>query len=169
MGKSATALTVGLLSVGVIGFSDVRPAAEAKAQTATSAEQLPVQAQPNTYRLAEIAGRTLPTIIEEEDGCREELVSATLTLAGRNWTLVTAEREVCGELVETEEERETGSYSVADQTIRFREGDDDDDDDEDLDDADELEVDELDLGTVSNDGSLVVQLRDGETILVFRR
>ena len=169
MRESVKVMALGVLTVGVIGLIDVGPPAEAGAQSAESTVPSTPQAQPDSYRLIQIAGRALPTIVEEEDGCREELVGATLTLANPSWTLLTSEREVCGEVVETEEEHETGSYTLSAQTIQFRDDDDDNDDDAGEDDEDELDVDELHLGTVSTDGSLTVQLRDGQTLLVFRR
>src|SRR5687768_17477442 len=93
--------------------------------------------QAGSYRLATFAGRALPTLIEEEDGCREEVLSATLTLeAGGRWVLVSRERETCGTAVEEDEDSETGSYSVTGGTLRFNEVDgdgDDGDDDVDLD------------------------------------
>lgn len=127
---------------------------------------------PETFRLTEVAGAALPTMIEEEDGCREEVLSGSLTLnADGSWTLITREREVCGDSVEEEDEQENGRYLVEGDTIRFHDDaeDEDDADDDDADDDDEdLDLDDLTVGTRSAD-TLTVRLDDGRTVLVFRR
>ena len=122
------------------------------------------EAQSGAYRLVTFAGRELPTVVEEEDGCREELLSATLTLeAGGRWVLASRERETCGAEVEEDEDGESGTYSANGTALRFTEADDDDDDtDEDVD------LDELGSGTLAGD-ELTVRLTDDRTVLLFRR
>lgn len=120
-----------------------------------------------TYQLAQVAGQALPVVTEENDECRDELAAATLTLAtDGTWTLVTTEREVCGQESDEDEDQEDGRYTVAGQTIHFT----DDDGDTPTADGDdsELEVDDLVEGTRTADG-LTVRVADGNTQLQFRR
>lgn len=144
------------------GVALVAGGASAAAQEAPS---------PATYRLVEVAGGALPAVLEEADACREEVLGGTLTLeADGRWTLVTTEREVCGDAVEEEEEREDGTYEVDGDAIRFLDDDvDESDDPEDgADDAGEIELEDLSSGT-RTDAGLTIRLEDGETVLVFRR
>lgn len=131
-------------------------------------------AQDRTYRLAEVDGRPLPVTVEEEDGCREEVAAAALTLrADGEWLLEVDERETCGDAVEEETEEESGTYTTEGDTVRFLDDDADEDDDEedeaegDEDDEDELDLDDLDVGTIGGDG-LTVRLEDDRATLVFR-
>jgi len=123
-----------------------------------------------SYQLVQVAGNALPTQIEQEGDCREEVLSGTLTLdTDGGWELVTRERETCGDQVEEEEESETGAYRAEGDVIRFMDDDEDDDRNEAADDDDgELDLDDLATGTRSGDG-LTVTLEDGQTVLVFRR
>ena len=116
------------------------------------------------WRLVEVAGAALPFVSEDSDGCREEVSAATLTLeADGDYVLETIEREICGDVVEQDDDREEGEYRIEGTAVRFDEEDDDDDaNDEDVD------IDDLVVGTVSADG-LTVRLDDGRTVLVFRR
>ena len=121
------------------------------------------RAQAGAYRLVSFAGRALPTVVEEEDGCREEVLSATLTLeAGGRWVLASRERETCGTVVEEEDDSESGTYSANGTALRFTEADDDDTPDDDVD------LDELGSGTLAG-GELTVRLTDERTVLVFRQ
>lgn len=124
-------------------------------------------ASQETYQLAQVAGQALPVVTEENGDCRDELSAATLTLdTDGTWTLVTTEREVCGQDVDEDEDREDGRYTVDGQTIHFT------DDDGNVATADgddsELEVDDLVHATRTADG-LTVQVADGDTQLQFRR
>lgn len=124
--------------------------------------------QDETFRLIEVAGKALPAVIEEEDSCREEVVSGTLTLkADGMWILVTQEREVCGDRVEEEEEREEGKYSIEGSSIQFVDDDDDGDAEED-DTDDDLDLDDMTTGTRTAEG-LTVRLKGSDAVLVFRR
>lgn len=151
--RTATLILAGL-AYGVLGT-----AAPAAAQAAS---------QDETFRLIQVAGKALPAVIEEEDGCREEVVSGTLTLkADGIWILVTQEREVCGDRVEEEDEREEGKYSIEGSLIRFVDDDCDGDADED-DTDDDLDLDDMTTGTRTAEG-LTVRLKGSDAVLVFRR
>ena len=149
-------LALAAVAAGAFAFD----AAPASAQ-AVSAEE--------TYRLVQVAGTALPTVVEEDDdGCREEVLAGTLTLeTDGDWKLVTRERETCGNDVEEEEDTEEGEYRIEGSAIRFVEEDDDDDDD-DADETEDVDLDDLATGTRTSDG-LTITLEDGETTLVFRR
>jgi hypothetical protein len=119
------------------------------------------------YRLVEVAGSALPVEVEKEWSCRESVTRGTLTLGADSlWTLRYTKREVCGDRAEVENEDESGYYTMEGGTIRFR---DDDDDDRDWELRRDVDLDDLESGTVAADGSLTVQLRDGKTTLLFRR
>lgn len=124
--------------------------------------------QADTYRLVEVNGNALPVVIEEGRRCREELIAGTLELApDGKWTLETSEREVCGDRVDLDNDRERGTYTVAGQTVTFldRDGRPEDYDD---DPTPDLDVEDLVVGTMSADG-LAVRLDDNRTVLTFRR
>lgn len=123
--------------------------------------------QEEVFQLVQVAGQNLPVVTEENGDCRDELLAATLTLhAGQRWTLVTQEREVCGDQADDDEDREEGTYAVDGETIRFM----DEDGDLPQDDGDdsELEIDDL-LEGVRTDTGLTVRVVDGETELQFSR
>ena len=134
---------------------------------AGASAQAPAQAE--VYRLATVEGRALPVVIEQEGDCRDELLGGTLTLeADGEWTLVTQEREVCGDRVEEDEEREEGRYTVEGQTVRFLDEDGEAEQEDDRDDeTPDFDVDDLTVGTRSA-GALSVRLEDGRTA-VFRQ
>ncbi len=153
------------------------------ALVALSAQPVSAQ-QAETWQLAEVNGMALPALIEQDgENCREEVTSGSLTLeSDGGWTLVTQEREVCGDKVEEDSEEEDGRYSTQGVTVTFTEGDDDtddddaDDDDTDDDDADDDDGDDDDRGDADDLASgtrsgstLTVRLEDGNTVLLFRR
>lgn len=138
-------------------------------------------AQDRIYRLVSVDGQPLPVTVEEEDGCREEVAEATLTLReSGEWRLEVAEREVCGDAVDEEEtDDEAGRYTTEGDTVRFLDDDADDEADaseEEADEADEadeeddegeLDLDDLGVGTLDADGRVeaahvVVQPRECE-------
>lgn len=140
----------------------------AAAGVALSAEGAAAQvASTETYQLAQVAGQALPVVTEEHDECRDELHAATLTLeTDGTWSLVTTEREVCGQDVDEDEDREDGRYTIQGETIRFT--DDDGDAPQADGDPNELEVDDLVEATRTADG-LTVRVADDDTELTFRR
>jgi hypothetical protein len=97
------------------------------------------------------------------------VVAGTLRLRedGR-WRLETTVRETCGSRSKMEQEDEDGIYRTEASTLRFL-----DDDghrngaDRSLD--DEIDLDDLDHGTLAEGGVLTVRLADGKTVLRFRR
>jgi hypothetical protein len=149
------------MALGALGYAGLQATAQGGAATT----------QQGSYRLAELGGRPVPVLLEEEDGCREELLAATLTLAaGGEWTLTSVERESCGARAEQDEESDTGRYTTAGAVLSFTSDDRDEggDDDADADESGEIEVDELRTGSLSGD-ALTVRLADERTVLVFRR
>jgi hypothetical protein len=149
-----------IATLAILAASAGTTALVARAQTAAQ----------EVFQLVGVAGQPLPVLLEEDGDCREELLSATLTLEtdGR-WVLATNEREACGDDIESDEDQEDGTYAVEGQTLRFLDDDGDapDADDADDDDDQEIDVDDLTTGTRSG-GDLVVRLADGSTDLQFR-
>ena len=147
------------ITTAAVSLTAVAAYAAAQAQARPEAG-----AQAGAYRLVTFAGRALPTVVEEEDGCREEVLSATLTLeAGGRWVLATRERETCGAEVEEDEDSESGTFTASGAALRFAEADDDDRPSD-----DDVDLDELGGGTLAGD-ELTVRLTDDRTVLVFRR
>jgi hypothetical protein len=133
--------------------------------TATNAQgQSPApSAAVGTYRLATINDRPLPVVVEEEDGCRDEVVSGTLTLKpDGTWTLVHTERDVCGDKVESDEENEDGKYTLQGTMVTFN-----DDAGDRRDDDGDIDIDDLRTGTLSAD-AIAIRLQDG-VVAVFRK
>lgn len=138
------------------------------AATERSGAQGAAAAVPGTYTLAQVDGRALPAVVETDGACRDELVSATMTLADGTWTLETTERELCeGKAPVEDRETERGRYTFAGQAVTFAPAADDDGDDADTQTAGEVDVEEPASGTVDG-GTLTVRLRGGQTV-VFRR
>ncbi len=116
-----------------------------------------------TWRLSQVDGNALPHVVDQDDdGCREEVVSGALTLhADGRWTLVTQEREVCGSEIEDETEEEDGRYEAQGETVRFADEDGDVETDGD-------DVDDIAHGT-RNGSTLTVRTGGGDRVLVFTR
>lgn len=120
------------------------------------------------YRLVEVAGSALPAEVEKEWSCREYVTRGALTLDGDGfWSLRATIREVCGDRAEVETEEEGGRYRMEDGTIRFY--DDDRDEGRNWELRRDIDLDDLETGTLAADGTLTVQLEDGRTTLVFRK
>lgn len=147
--NSKTAI-VALMAIGGVAYADSNAWCQAPAHV-------------GTFTLVEVNQQPLPVVTETTDDCREEVLSGTLTLSAENdWTIEYNEKETCGtEQVEEEVENEDGEYTVEGQTIRFS-------DDTDEFNANEIEIENLGVGTASADG-LSVTLQDGRTVLTFRR
>jgi hypothetical protein len=158
-------MLVAAVGVAAVGLAAQRSGAQDRA------------AVPGAYTLSQVDGRTLPVVVETDGTCRDELVSATLTLAEGTWTLETVERELCeGQAAKEDREAERGRYTLAGATVTFADDSDDANDSDDSDDADrsddaddraDVDVDELATGTVDG-GALTVRLQGGQT-LAFRR
>jgi len=120
------------------------------------------QAQPGTYTLVEIDGRPLPVVTDRKGDCQEEVLSATLILGtDGEWELNYTERETCGADVDEDLEDADGHYRAEGEMIHFS-------DDTDPYEPDDLDIDELGMGTVTADG-MTVRLQDQHTTLTFRR
>jgi hypothetical protein len=125
-----------------------------------------------TFQLATVTGSQLPVVLEEEDGCREELLSATLALSSTGrWTLTTSERETCGNDVELDEDTDVGMFRITGQTVQFLDIDGDIPETLQASAASaptDIEVEELSVGTLSGN-TLTARLTDGHTVLVFQQ
>jgi hypothetical protein len=151
----------------VLGFT-VTIAARAQ-ETAAAPQAVGAKPAGTRYLLLSVAGKPLPVRIAKEWSCHEDLVAGTLTLQedGR-WRLETTERETCGDRTNTDQEDEDGIYQTQGSTLRF------------LDDEGrrshsewslhgDLDLDDLDRGTLTEDRDLTVHLVDRTTVLRFRR
>lgn len=157
--KKVTML-VAVAGVAAVGLAAQRSGAQDRA------------AVPGAYTLAQVDGRALPVVVETEGACRDELLSATLTLADGAWTLQAVERELCeGRDPREDRETEQGRYTLSGAAVTFT--DDDARDADNADDADDVgertavDVDDLATGTLDG-GTLTVRLQGGQT-LSFRR
>ena len=137
----------------------LHPVSPAAAQTAAETR----------YVLVEVGGRRLPAETDKEWRCREEVTAGTLLLRddGR-WRLETDTRETCGDRVTTDRDSDDGTLRREGATLRFLE----DDGTENrsgwsLD--RELELEDLDTGTMGDGGTLTVRLADEKTTLLFQR
>ena len=120
------------------------------------------------YLLLDLGGKPLPVRIEKWR-CHEDVVAGTLRLRedGR-WRLETSVRETCGNRSKMEHDDEDGIYQAQGSTLRFL----DDDGHRNRADWDfdgEIDLDDLDRGTLAETGDLTVRLADGKTVLRFRR
>lgn len=149
--KKTVVALAGIAALGALGAGD------AGAQVSST----------EVYQLSTVGGKPLPTVIEQNSDCHDEIVSASLTLGteGR-WTLAMEEREVCPNHSASETDEEDGTYHVEGETIHFM-----DDDGEPFvadDDSTELELDLLREGTRTDNG-LTVTIADEDTVLEFTR
>lgn len=122
-------------------------------------------AQAGSYRLTSVAGNALPTPLGMENGCKEMVTAGTLTLSDGKWTLRYDERHECPSGARMSAESETGKYSMDGSTITFM--DDDGERNTGGSPDDDIDLDELDHGTLSGN-TLTVKLKEGQTV-VFQR
>jgi hypothetical protein len=122
---------------------------------------------PTRYTLVEVDGKALPTTIEKELRCREDVTAGTLSLTqdGR-WLLETVTKEICGDRTEEDSDREHGTYTTEGQTLSFLDEDARENHDSGWGGRDD-DLDEFKTGTLAADGSLTIKLADG-TPLLFR-
>ena len=143
--------------------------APAEAPDSAAAPQAIASAPAETaYLLLELGGKPLPVRVEQSR-CHEDVVAGTLRLRedGR-WRLETSVRETCGSRSKMEHDDEDGTYQAEGSTLRFL----DDDGHRNRADWDfdgEIDLDDLDHGTLAEGGDLTVRLADGKTVLRFRR
>jgi len=137
--------------------------------TSAAAQGTGTAPAPTKYTLAQVGGKPLPVLVDDEWRCKENVTAGTLTLnrEGR-WLLETVTSEVCGDRIEEDRDSDDGTYRTEGGTIRFLD-DDGDDNDRDWDIGNDLDLDELRTGTIAGDGTLTVRLADDKTTLVFRR
>lgn len=134
-----------------------------------AAQAIAVAPAETPYLLLDLGGKPLPVRIETEWRCYEDVVAGTLRLRedGR-WRLETTVRETCGSRSKMEQEDEDGIYRTEGSTLRFL-----DDDgrrngvDRSLD--GQIDLDDLDHGTLAEGGVLTVRLAVGKAVLRFRR
>ena len=118
------------------------------------------------YRLTSVGGQALPVLLGTDDGCRELVTAATLNLgADGKWSLHQEERHECPSGVRMEKDSERGRYLVTGTTVTFM--DDDGDRNTGGTPDDDIDLEELDQGTVSGT-TLNVRLKEGQA-LVFQR
>ena len=168
-----------LAAVGVAATLSLTVTAAATAQaTAVSPDTAPAAAPQQAravtpaesrYTLVAVDGKGLPVETEKEWRCRDEVTAGTLVLRddGR-WRLETSIQETCGDRRKMDHEDDDGIYRTEGTTIQFL------DEDGNRNDADwslarEIELDELDQGTIADGGALTVRLADEKTVLRFRR
>jgi hypothetical protein len=121
---------------------------------------------PGEYRLVSVGGQALPVLLGTDDGCREFVTAATLNLRpDGKWTLRQDERHECPSGVRTQTESESGKYATSGATVTFT--DDDGERNTGGTPDDDIDLDELDQGTVSGT-TLNVRLKEGQA-LVFQR
>jgi hypothetical protein len=135
------------------------------------AEVTPAPATATTrYVLVEVAGKALPALVEKEWRCREDVVAGALTLSddGR-WLLETTTREACGDRSTEDRDRDDGTYSSDGAALTFRDDDGHQSAERGSKVGTDIDLDELERGTIAGDGTLRVQLADARTTLVFRR
>jgi hypothetical protein len=118
----------------------------------------------------EVAGNSLPALVEKEWRCREDVVAGALTLSddGR-WLLETTTREVCGDRSKEDRDSDDGTYSSDGAALTFRDDDGDQNAEREWQVGTDIDLDEVERGTIAGDGTLSVQLADARTTLVFRR
>lgn len=119
-----------------------------------------------TYKLAQVDTTNLPVVIKEETDCRQEVTEGTLTLnADQTWKFDAKVRNTCGTEVTESTATEDGKFTITEAGINFDPDDDVDATDED---PDELEIDDLAIGTLK-DNELRITLDEETKVLVFRK
>jgi hypothetical protein len=162
---AATVLAAGLGLIVTTGAGAQEPAAAP--DDAATPQVIAAAPAETPYLLLDLGGKPLPVRIEREWRCYEDVVAATLRLRedGR-WRLESTVRETCGSRSKLEHENEDGTYRAQGSTLRFL------DDDGRRNHADwdgEIDLDDLDHGTLAEGGVLTVRLADNKTVLRFRR
>ena len=146
-----------------------RPGVADTGSAATSAApSTPAGTTETRYTLVSVNGKALPTEVEKELRCREDVAAGTLALrSDGRWRLETTRRETCGDRTEEDLDDDDGTYRTEGRTLRFF----DDDGRENTDDWDlrgDIDLDDFRTGTLAADGTLTVELADGKNRLVFR-
>jgi hypothetical protein len=138
-------------------------------RTSPLADATPAPAAATTrYVLVEVAGKALPALVEKELRCREDVVAGVLTLSDGRWQLETTTREACGDRSKEDRDRDDGTYSSDGAVLTFRDDDGHQNAERETVGTD-IDLDELERGTIAGDGTLRVQLADARTTLLFRQ
>jgi hypothetical protein len=168
--RCRAAAVAAALTLAVTAASAQTSATSDTSGTAVVAARSPTAVQvERRYTLVDVGGRALPAEIEKEWRCREEVTAGTLVLRGDGrWRLETSLRETCGGRAEMDHEDEDGTYRAQGDTIQFF------DEDGNRNDAEwsilpEIDLDELDRGSIADGSTLSVRLTDEKTLLRFRR
>jgi len=163
---AAAALTLAMAATASAQTPEATPGGTAVPPASQAVAMAPAETR---YVLLDVGGKSLPVRIEKEWRCHEDVAAATLLLRedGR-WRLETTVRETCGTRSRMDGDDEDGMYRAQGETLRFF------DDDghrhhREWSPAGEIELDDLDQGTLTDGGLLTVRLADGETVLRFRR
>ena len=115
------------------------------------------------YTLTQVNGKVLPAVTETSNDCREEVTSGKLTVkADSTWQFEYVEVETCGTEVDEDREHEHGRYVMEGEKVRFSA-------DTAEFDPNDVDIEELGVGTPAADGTLSVTLEDGQTVLTFKR
>ena len=124
---------------------------------------------PSRYTLVEVGGKALPTTVEKELRCREDVTAGTLSLSqdGR-WLFETVTKEVCGDRTEEDSDRDHGTYTTEGQSFRFLDDDGRENKDSGWGTGTDDDLDDFKSGTMGADGSLTIELADGRPLL-FRK
>jgi hypothetical protein len=123
------------------------------------------------YRLTQIGKAGVPVVvdIDDEGMCREELVSAVLSLhENGTWDLTSRSRKICnGDHVEdVDQDFDRGLFTIDGSTVTFYDEDGRPPRNKSLDRDLDIEIDDLGVGTLSR-GALSVRLEEG-VIAIFR-
>ena len=87
---------------------------------ATAQQPAPPAPIAGTYSLAQVDKAELPILIEEKDGCRQEVTAAKITLTAENkYTFEATIRESCGEKIQENTRSEQGAVSVNGASLTF--------------------------------------------------
>ena len=117
-----------------------------------------------TWELAQIDGNALPAVLDQDGDCREEVVSATLTIApDSTWRLESNERDVCPNKTEDDPQTETGRWRVDGNNIEMLDKAGKSQRDESGDDLDDVST-----GTIDGD-TLTLKLGKTDKVVTFRR
>ena len=165
----AAAAIAASLTFAATAASAQTPSASADTGAAVLANQAPAAAPAERrFTLVEVGGKALPVQVDKEWRCREEVTAGTLVLRGDGrWRLGTSIRETCGDRTKMDQEDEDGLYRTEGGTIQFLD-DDGNRNDDDWHVLPEIDLDELDQGSIADGGTLTVRLADEKTVLKFK-
>jgi hypothetical protein len=164
---AAVAIAAASLTVTAAAAAQASPTtADTSGQSRLAAKAVAAAPAETRYVLVDVGGKALPVEIEKGWRCREDVTAGTLLLReDGHWRLETSVRETCGGRPEIEHEDDDGTYRAEGTTLHFL----DDEGDRNHAEGGEIDLDELDQGTMADGGTLTVRLADEKTVLRFRR